>query len=87
VEVAIGPEQHLSGYAHVHAASSVDGAVVEEDVHRVIDAHLRECQIAGDGPRDCHSPDPNDRPISGHRGLFVGSPRRPGPRSRIYMYW
>jgi hypothetical protein len=60
-------EKHRSGYGYVHCDVFVDGEICEEDFHRVIDAHLRECQIAGWDARNYHSPDPNDRPISVNR--------------------
>lgn len=63
-EYALVTEHHKSGYGHVHCAVFVDGAVSESDFHGVIDAHLRNCQIAGAEAHDYHAADPDTRPIS-----------------------
>lgn len=39
-------EPHKSGYAHAHIAVFVDGRVSEEVFEPVIDAHLRNCELA-----------------------------------------
>ena len=44
-------EPHKSGYAHAHIAIFVDGVVEEERFEPVIDAHLRNCELA---ERDAH---------------------------------
>ena len=44
-------EPHKSGYAHAHIAVFVDGEVEAETFERVIDAHLRNCELA---ERDAH---------------------------------
>jgi len=63
-EYAIVVEKHRSGYGHVHCAVFVDGEVSETDFHPVIDAHLRQCDIAGRSAHDYHSHNEEDRPIS-----------------------
>ena len=63
-EYALVTEHHKSGYGHVHVALFVDGEIAEEDFHGVIDAHLRNCEIAGADAHDYHDPDPEVRPIS-----------------------
>jgi len=47
-------EPHKSGYLHVHVAVFVDGKVTREDFAPVIDAHLRNCELA---ERDAHDLD------------------------------
>lgn len=44
-------EPHKSGYTHAHIAVFVDGEVSRETFEPVIDAHLRNCELAG---RDAH---------------------------------
>ena len=63
-EYALVVEKHESGYGHVHCAVIVDGAIAESDFHRVIDTHLRKCEIAGRDAHDYHSHNEDDRPIS-----------------------
>lgn len=63
-EYAIVVEKHQSGYGHVHCAVFVDGEVKETDLHKVIDAHIRQCDIAGRTAHDYESADVSDRPIS-----------------------
>jgi hypothetical protein len=45
-------EPHKSGYIHVHVAVFVDGVVRREDFAPVIDAHLRNCSLAGEDAHD-----------------------------------
>ena len=66
-EYVIVVEKHRSGYGHVHCGVFIDGKIAEEDFHRVIDTHLRKCDIAGWDAHNYHSPDPSDRPISVNR--------------------
>lgn len=49
-------EPHESGYLHVHMAVFVDGVVSSERFAPVVEAHLRNCDLAGE---DAH--DPSDR--------------------------
>jgi hypothetical protein len=41
-------EPHQSGYLHIHIAVFVDGVVSRETFAPVIEAHLRNCEYAGD---------------------------------------
>ena len=41
-------EPHQSGYLHIHIAVFVDGVVSRDDFAPVIEAHLRNCPIAGE---------------------------------------
>lgn len=66
-EYVIVVEKHRSGCGHVHCGVFINGKIAEEDFHRVIDTHLRKCDIAGWDAHNYHSPDPNDRPISVNR--------------------
>lgn len=63
-EYALVVEKHQSGCGHVHCAVFVDGEVAESEFQSVIDAHLRQCEIAGWEAHDYHSPNEYDRPIS-----------------------
>jgi hypothetical protein len=45
-------EPHQSGYVHVHMAVFVDGVVSREDFAPVIEAHLRNCEAAGEDAHD-----------------------------------
>jgi hypothetical protein len=45
-------EPHKSGYVHVHVAVFVDGVIRREDLAPVIDAHLRNCDRAGEDAHD-----------------------------------
>jgi hypothetical protein len=45
-------EPHESGYLHVHIAVFVDGVVRREDFAPVIEAHLRNCDGAGEEAHD-----------------------------------
>ncbi len=63
-EYALVVEKHKSGYGHVHVAVFVEGSITEQDFHPVIDAHLRQCEIAHRDAHDYHDPDPEKRPIS-----------------------
>ena len=44
-------EPHQSGYLHIHIAVFVDGVVTQETFAPVIEAHLRNCDLAG---REAH---------------------------------
>lgn len=63
-EYAIVVEKHQSGYGHVHCAVFVDGEVEESAFHSAIDAHIRQCDIAGRAAHDYESADVSNRPIS-----------------------
>ena len=45
-------EPHKSGYLHVHIAVFVDGKVTQETFAPVIEAHLRNCDLAGPEAHD-----------------------------------
>lgn len=45
-------EPHESGYAHAHIAVFVDGEVSGETFEPVIDAHLRNCELAERGAHE-----------------------------------
>jgi hypothetical protein len=45
-------EPHKSGYLHIHIAVFVEGVVTRSTFAPVIEAHLRNCDLAG---RDAHS--------------------------------
>lgn len=45
-------EPHESGYLHVHIAVFVDGVVSREEFAPVIEAHLRNCDLAGEEAHD-----------------------------------
>lgn len=45
-------EPHKSGYIHVHMAVFVDGKVTRGDFAPVIEAHLRNCEAAGEEAHD-----------------------------------
>jgi hypothetical protein len=45
-------EPHKSGYLHIHVAVFVDGVVTRDDLAPVIEAHLRNCPIAGEEAHD-----------------------------------
>ncbi|WP_309484944.1 hypothetical protein [Halorhabdus salina] len=62
-------EPHVSGYLHIHIAVFVEGVVTRDDFAPVIEAHLRNCPIAG---RDAHDT-ADDSTISINR---VGLDRR-----------
>jgi hypothetical protein len=53
-------EPHKSGYLHIHIAVFVDGVVTPSTFAPVIDAHLRNCDLAD---REAHRPD-DDSTIS-----------------------
>jgi hypothetical protein len=57
-------EHHESGYGHIHVAVFVDGDVSEAAFRPAIDAHLRECSIAGPEAHHYFAEDEQDRPIS-----------------------
>ena len=50
-------EPHKSGYLHVHMAVFVEGKVTRDDFAPVIEAHLRNCPIAGDDAHDVEDDD------------------------------
>jgi hypothetical protein len=50
-------EPHESGYIHVHMAVFVDGKITREDFAPVIEAHLRNCPIAGEDAHDIEDDD------------------------------
>ncbi len=50
-------EPHKSGYFHIHIAVFVDGVVTRDTFAPVIEAHVRNCDIAG---RDAHDTDSDD---------------------------
>jgi hypothetical protein len=45
-------EPHESGYLHVHMAVFVEGKITRDDFAPVIEAHLRNCSIAGEDAHD-----------------------------------
>jgi hypothetical protein len=45
-------EPHESGYLHVHIAVFVEGRVTRETFAPVIEAHLRNCELAGEEAHD-----------------------------------
>jgi len=57
-------EPHKSGYLHIHIAVFVDGKVTENTFAPVIEAHLRNCDIAGRDAHDLDHPNPEKRPVS-----------------------
>lgn len=63
-EYALVVEKHENGYGHVHVAVFTDGAVTEDTFHNVIDAHLRNCEIAHRDAHNYHSETKAERPIS-----------------------
>ncbi|QCC60866.1 replication protein [Natrinema thermotolerans] len=63
-EYGLVVEKHKSGYGHVHCAVFVDGTVTESDFHPVIDAHLRQCEIAHRDAHNYHASEDSDRPVS-----------------------
>ncbi|MUV91142.1 hypothetical protein GJ629_15640 [Halapricum sp. CBA1109] len=50
-------EPHKSGYLHIHVAVFVDGKVTKDDFAPVIDAHLRNCELAGEDAHDVAADD------------------------------
>lgn len=56
-EYGLVVEKHKSGYAHVHCAVFVDGEISRSQFHNVIDAHLRNCEIAGADAHNYHEKD------------------------------
>jgi len=50
-------EPHKSGYLHIHIAVFVDGVVTRETFAPVIEAHVRNCDLAG---RDAHDTGSDD---------------------------
>ena len=58
-------EPHKSGYIHVHMAVFVEGKVTRETFAPVIEAHLRNCTIAG---KDAHDVDDDDTISIRHAG-------------------
>jgi hypothetical protein len=50
-------EPHESGYIHIHMAVFVEGKVTREDFAPVIEAHLRNCSIAGEDAHDLEDED------------------------------
>lgn len=71
-------EPHESGYLHVHVAVFVKGPVDPDDFRPVVDAHLRNCDLA---ERDAHRVD--GRAVSIHR---VGSDRESGEIENLAAY-
>lgn len=61
---ALVVEPHKSGYGHVHLALFVDGEIEKSDFERVIDTHLRHCDIAGKDAHDYNHSNPKKRCIS-----------------------
>jgi hypothetical protein len=61
-------EPHKSGYIHIHIAVFVDGMIRPETFAPVIDAHLRNCDLAGE---DAHQIDPEDDDLRGAEGYEV----------------
>lgn len=53
-------EPHQSGYAHVHIGVFTKGPVVEEQFEDVVDAHLRNCEIAEEPAHRICPDDPDD---------------------------
>jgi hypothetical protein len=53
-------EPHESGYAHIHLGVFVKGPVVAEQFQPVLDAHLRNCDGAGEDAHLIHPDDPDD---------------------------
>lgn len=65
-------EPHESGYLHVHVAVFVRGPVDPEEFQPVIDAHLRNCDLAGEEAHEIVADEPDESAVSVHR---VGSDR------------
>lgn len=63
-EYCLVVEKHKNGYGHVHCAVFTDGAVSEGTFHSVVDAHLRNCEIAHRDAHNYHADSKVERPIS-----------------------
>jgi len=53
-------EPHASGHVHIHLGVFVKGPVVAEQFQPVLDAHLRNCETAGEDAHRIHPEDPDD---------------------------
>jgi len=53
-------EPHASGHVHIHLGVFVKGPVVAEQFRPVLDAHLRNCETAGEEAHRIHPDDPDD---------------------------
>ena len=72
-------EPHKSGYIHIHMAVFVDGVVTRETFAPVIEAHLRNCSLAGE---EAHGLT-DDTTISVNR---VGTDRESGELENLGTY-
>jgi hypothetical protein len=68
-------EPHESGYAHLHIAVAVEGPLVESQLRPMVDAHLRQCELAG---ADAHEDAVDVRPgreisnVAAYLNAYVG---------------
>jgi hypothetical protein len=77
-------EPHKSGYIHVHMAVFVDGRVRPETFAPVIEAHVRNCDLAGEDAHRLDPDDPNeDGVVSVHE---VGGDRDRGQLENLGTY-
>jgi hypothetical protein len=65
-------EPHESGYLHVHVEVFVRGPIDPEEFQPVIDAHLRNCDLAGEEAHEIVADEPDESAVSVHR---VGADR------------
>jgi hypothetical protein len=60
-------EPHESGYVHIHLGVFVKGAVVAEQFEPVLDAHLRNCEGAGEDAHQLIDENGEEDAVSVHR--------------------
>lgn len=53
-------EPHKSGHVHIHLGVFVKGPVVADQFQAVLDAHLRNCETAGEEAHRIHPDEPDD---------------------------
>jgi len=57
-------EPHKSGYLHIHIGVFVDGVIRAVDFEPVIEAHLRNCDLAGEDAHEIVPDQPNESAVS-----------------------
>lgn len=76
-------EPHKSGYIHVHLAVFVRGVVTAEMFRPVVEAHLRNCPIAGEEAHQIRPDEPQRSAVSVNR---VGTDRETGDLENLASY-
>jgi len=74
---------HESGYLHVHVGVFVRGPVEAETFRPVIEAHLRNCDLAGEDAHEIVPDQPNESAVSVHR---VGTDQEEGEIENLAAY-